>query len=36
MMKLPGPETEAETQPPPQFIVVTNWIEELKQRVPTN
>jgi serine/threonine-protein kinase len=35
LMKLPGPDTEADTAPP-QFIVVTNWIEELKQRVPTN
>jgi Tol biopolymer transport system component len=34
MMKLPGADTQGDALPP-QFIVVTNWVEELKQRVPT-
>jgi serine/threonine-protein kinase len=34
MMKLPAAGTEADV-PPPEIIVVTNWVEELKQRVPT-
>jgi hypothetical protein len=31
-MKLPAAAAAAQ----PQIIVVTNWIEELEQRVPTN
>jgi hypothetical protein len=35
LMKLLGQGTGAVTEPP-QIIVVTNWVEALKQRVPTN
>jgi hypothetical protein len=29
-----GPPADASGTPPPQLIVVQNWFEELKQRVP--
>jgi hypothetical protein len=33
-MKLGGAAADGDT-PPPQIVVVTNWVEELKRRVPT-
>jgi serine/threonine-protein kinase len=34
LMKLGGAAGDGDT-PPPQIVVVTNWVEELKRRVPT-
>jgi len=34
MMKPPGADPSKEKGPKPRIVVVTNWSEELKQRVP--